>query len=195
MHCPFCRNPDFSRVAIPCETDEGQAICRRRPPEGRWFTTVETAALAVETEASPNRSVGGEGGQRGASIRQGRQVDDDALNPLAQKVEDFQRRGLPEIPAMMSGWPSRDHCGSWTRSLYLNARCTGRFPQRRTSSVRSRRPGYRRLTRRPERCRPEGYVPGPVSWGGATPSSTTRPATRPSPPGSIWSRCVIPGPE
>ena len=48
MHCPFCRHPD-SRVIDSRETDEGQAIRRRRscPECGRRFTTVETAVLAV----------------------------------------------------------------------------------------------------------------------------------------------------
>ncbi len=48
MHCPFCRHPD-SRVVDSRETDEGQAIRRRRscPECGRRFTTVETAVLAV----------------------------------------------------------------------------------------------------------------------------------------------------
>ena len=48
MHCPFCRHPD-SRVVDSRETDEGQAIRRRRscPECWRRFTTVETAVLAV----------------------------------------------------------------------------------------------------------------------------------------------------
>ena len=48
VHCPFCRHPD-SRVVDSRETDEGQAIRRRRscPECGRRFTTVETAVLAV----------------------------------------------------------------------------------------------------------------------------------------------------
>ena len=52
MHCPFCRHPD-SRVVDSRETDEGQAIRRRRscPECGKRFTTVETAVLAVVKDA------------------------------------------------------------------------------------------------------------------------------------------------
>ena len=66
MHCPFCRHPD-SRVVDSRETDEGQAIRRRRscPECGKRFTTV-----------------------------------DDALNLLAQQVEDTVRAtGSPEVPS------------------------------------------------------------------------------------------------
>jgi transcriptional repressor NrdR len=56
MHCPFCRHPD-SRVVDSRETDEGQAIRRRRscPECGRRFTTVETAAGSPEV---PSNEVG-----------------------------------------------------------------------------------------------------------------------------------------
>jgi len=58
MHCPFCRNPD-SRVVDSRETDEGQAIRRRRscPECGRRFTTVETAVLAVVKRSGVTETV------------------------------------------------------------------------------------------------------------------------------------------
>ena len=102
MHCPFCRNPD-SRVVDSRETDEGQAIRRRRscPECGRRFTTVETAVLAVVKRSGVTEPFSREkvvSGVRRAC--QGRQVDDDALNLLAQKVEDSVRAaGSPEIPS------------------------------------------------------------------------------------------------
>lgn len=103
MHCPFCRNPD-SRVVDSRETDEGQAIRRRRscPPEcGRRFTTVETAVLAVVKRSGVTEPFSREkviSGVRRAC--QGRDVDDDALNLLAQQVEDTVRAAgsPPEIP-------------------------------------------------------------------------------------------------
>ena len=47
MHCPFCRHPD-SRVVDSRETDEGQAIRRRRscPECGRRFTARSTSAFS-----------------------------------------------------------------------------------------------------------------------------------------------------
>lgn len=100
VHCPFCRNPD-SRVVDSRETDEGQAIRRRRscPECGRRFTTVETAVLAVVKRSGVTEPFSREkvvSGVRRAC--QGRQVDDDALNLLAQQVEDAVRAaGSPEI--------------------------------------------------------------------------------------------------
>ena len=102
MHCPFCRNPD-SRVVDSRETDEGQAIRRRRscPECGRRFTTVETAVLAVVKRSGVTEPFSREkviSGVRRAC--QGRQVDDDALNLLAQQVEDTVRAaGSPEVPS------------------------------------------------------------------------------------------------
>src|SRR6201998_4186218 len=102
MHCPFCRHPD-SRVIDSRETDEGQAIRRRRscPECGRRFTTVETAVLAVVKRSGVTEPFSREkviSGVRRAC--QGRQVDDDALNLLAQQVEDAVRAsGSPEVPS------------------------------------------------------------------------------------------------
>jgi len=102
MHCPFCRHSD-SRVVDSRETDEGQAIRRRRscPECGRRFTTVETAVLAVVKRSGVTEPFSREKvviGVRRAC--QGRHVDDDALNLLAQQVEDAVRAaGSPEIPS------------------------------------------------------------------------------------------------
>ena len=102
MHCPFCRHPD-SRVVDSRETDEGQAIRRRRscPECGRRFTTVETAVLAVVKRSGVTEPFSREKVIRGVRRAcQGRQVDDDALNLLAQQVEDTVRAaGSAEVPS------------------------------------------------------------------------------------------------
>src|SRR5690242_3358279 len=102
MHCPFCRHPD-SRVVDSRETDEGQAIRRRRscPECGRRFTTVETAVLAVVKRSGVTEPFSREKVMRGVRRAcQGRQVDDDALSLLAQQVEDTVRAaGSPEVPS------------------------------------------------------------------------------------------------
>ncbi len=105
MHCPFCRHPD-SRVVDSRETDEGQAIRRRRscPECGKRFTTVETAVLAVVKRSGVTEPFSREkviSGVRRAC--QGRQVDDDALNVLAQQVEDAVRASGPEVPSHVVG--------------------------------------------------------------------------------------------
>lgn len=99
MHCPFCRHPD-SRVVDSRETDEGQAIRRRRscPECGKRFTTVETAVLAVVKRSGVTEPFSREkviSGVRRAC--QGRKVNDDALNLLAQQVEDAVRAAGPEV--------------------------------------------------------------------------------------------------
>ncbi len=100
MHCPFCRHPD-SRVVDSRETDEGQAIRRRRscPECGRRFTTVETAVLVVVKRSGVTEPFSREkviSGVRRAC--QGRQIADDALNLLAQQVEDAVRaNGSPDV--------------------------------------------------------------------------------------------------
>lgn len=102
MHCPYCRHPD-SRVVDSREADEGQAIRRRRscPSCGRRFTTVETAVLSVVKRSGVTEPFSREkvvGGVRRAC--QGRDVDDDALHQLAQKVEETVRaNGSAEIPS------------------------------------------------------------------------------------------------
>jgi transcriptional repressor NrdR len=102
MHCPFCRHPD-SRVVDSRETDEGQAIRRRRscPECGRRFTTVETAVLAVVKRSGVTEPFSRDKVIKGVRRAcQGRQVDDDALNVLAAQVEDSVRAaGSPEVPS------------------------------------------------------------------------------------------------
>lgn len=102
MHCPFCRHPD-SRVVDSREADEGQAIRRRRscPECGRRFTTVETAVLAVVKRSGVTEPFSRDKVVKGVRRAcQGRDVDDDALNLLAQQVEDAVRAaGSPEIPS------------------------------------------------------------------------------------------------
>ncbi|MCE5290360.1 transcriptional regulator NrdR [Smaragdicoccus niigatensis] len=102
MHCPFCRNPD-SRVVDSREAEEGSAIRRRRacPSCGRRFTTVETAVLAVVKRSGVTEPFSREKVIRGVRRAcQGRDVDDDALMQLAQKVEDAVRAsGSAEIPS------------------------------------------------------------------------------------------------
>ncbi|WAM18936.1 transcriptional regulator NrdR [Rhodococcus sp. JS3073] len=102
MHCPFCRHPD-SRVVDSREADEGQAIRRRRscPECGRRFTTVETAVMSVVKRSGVTEPFSREKVVRGVRRAcQGRQVDNDALNLLAQQVEDAVRAsGSAEIPS------------------------------------------------------------------------------------------------
>lgn len=102
MHCPFCRHPD-SRVVDSREADEGQAIRRRRacPECGRRFTTVETAVLAVVKRSGVTEPFSREKVIKGVRRAcQGRDLDEDALNLLAQRVEDAVRAaGSAEVPS------------------------------------------------------------------------------------------------
>ncbi|RDI64747.1 transcriptional regulator NrdR [Nocardia pseudobrasiliensis] len=102
MHCPYCRHPD-SRVVDSREAEEGTAIRRRRacPQCGRRFTTVETAILSVVKRSGVTEPFSREKVIRGVSRAcQGREVDSDALNLLAQQVEDAVRaKGSPEVPS------------------------------------------------------------------------------------------------
>ncbi|GAJ82299.1 hypothetical protein NBRGN_054_00030 [Nocardia brasiliensis NBRC 14402] len=85
------------------EADEGAAIRRRRacPHCGRRFSTVETAILSVVKRSGVTEPFSREKVIRGVRRAcQGREVDDDALNLLAQKVEDAVRaKGSPEVPS------------------------------------------------------------------------------------------------
>ena len=102
MYCPFCRHPD-SRVIDSRVAEDGTAIRRRRscPECGRRFTTVETAVLNVVKRSGVTEPFSREKVIRGVRRAcQGRQVDDDALNLLAQQVEDAVRAaGSPEVPS------------------------------------------------------------------------------------------------
>ena len=102
MRCPFCHNPD-SRVIDSREADEGATTRRRRscPQCGRRFTTVEEAVLAVVKRSGVsepfNRSKVVAGVRRAC---QGRPVDEDQLQKLAQQVEDAIRAsGAAEVPS------------------------------------------------------------------------------------------------
>ena len=102
MHCPFCRHPD-SRVVDSRETDEGQAIRRRRscPECGRRFSTTETASLSVIKRSGVAEPFSREKivlGVRKAC--QGRPVTDSDLAVLAGKVEETIRStGASQIEA------------------------------------------------------------------------------------------------
>jgi transcriptional repressor NrdR len=102
MRCPFCRHAD-SRVVDSREVDEGQAIRRRRSCSacGRRFTTSETMVLAVVKRSGVTEQFSRDKvvlGVRRAC--QGRPVDDDALQQLAQRVEESIRStGVAEIPS------------------------------------------------------------------------------------------------
>ena len=102
MRCPFCHNPD-SRVIDSREADEGATTRRRRscPGCGRRFTTVEEAVLAVVKRSGVsepfNRAKVVAGVRRAC---QGRPVDEDQLQQLAQQVEDAVRAsGVAEVPS------------------------------------------------------------------------------------------------
>ena len=102
MRCPFCHNPD-SRVIETREAEEGATTRRRRscPSCGRRFTTVEEAVLAVVKRSGVsepfNRTKVVAGVRRAC---QGRPVDEDQLQKLAQQVEDAIRAtGAAEVPS------------------------------------------------------------------------------------------------
>lgn len=102
MRCPFCRHSD-SRVVDSREVDEGQVIRRRRSCAecSRRFTTVEEAVLAVVKRSGVTEPFSREKvviGVRRAC--QGRPVDEDALQQLAQRVEETIRAtGAAEVPS------------------------------------------------------------------------------------------------
>jgi transcriptional repressor NrdR len=102
VRCPFCHNAD-SRVIDSREADEGATTRRRRscPTCGRRFTTVEEAVLAVVKRSGVsepfNRTKVVAGVRRAC---QGRPVDEDQLQKLAQQVEDAVRAtGAAEVPS------------------------------------------------------------------------------------------------
>ena len=102
MRCPYCRHAD-TRVVDSRDANEGDAIRRRRacPECGKRFTTVEETHLSVlkrsgVTEPFSRAKV--VSGVRKAC--QGRPVDTDDLNKLAQQVEETIREGgAAEVPA------------------------------------------------------------------------------------------------
>jgi len=102
MRCPFCRHAD-SRVVDSREVDEGQVIRRRRscPQCGRRFTTVEEPVLAVVKRSGVTEPFSRDKVVRGVRRAcQGRPVDEDALQQLAQRVEEAVRStGCAEVPS------------------------------------------------------------------------------------------------
>ena len=102
MKCPFCAHLD-DKVIDSREGRTGDTIRRRREclKCGRRFTTVETAVLNVVKRSGVTEPFSREKVIRGVRRAcQGRQVDDDALNLLAQQVEDAVRAaGSPEVPS------------------------------------------------------------------------------------------------
>lgn len=102
MRCPFCRHTD-SRVVDSREVDEGQAIRRRRSCSecGRRFTTSESIVLAVVKRSGVTEQFSREKVVRGVRRAcQGRPVDEDALQLLAQRVEESIRSGgVAEMPS------------------------------------------------------------------------------------------------
>ncbi|MBO0839456.1 MAG: transcriptional repressor NrdR, partial [Sciscionella sp.] len=102
MRCPFCRHPD-SRVVDSREAEEGQVIRRRRlcPECNRRFTTVEQNVLAVVKRSGITEPFSREKVIRGVRRAcQGRPVDEDAYQLLAQHVEETIRStGCAEIPS------------------------------------------------------------------------------------------------
>src|SRR5215467_7261470 len=102
MRCPYCRNPD-SRVVDSREQDEGQVIRRRRACQecGRRFTTVEEATLAVIKRSGVTEPFSRDKVVRGVRRAcQGRPVDEDKLQQLAQRVEESIRStGCAEVPS------------------------------------------------------------------------------------------------
>jgi transcriptional repressor NrdR len=102
MRCPFCHNPD-SRVIDSREADEGATTRRRRscPQCSRRFTTVEEAVLAVVKRSGVTEPFSREKVVTGVRRAcQGRPVDEDELQQLAQRVEESIRAtGSAEVPS------------------------------------------------------------------------------------------------
>ena len=102
MRCPYCRHAD-TRVVDSRDANDGDAIRRRRacPECGRRFTTVEETSLLVVKRSGvtePFSRAKVVSGVRKAC--QGRPVDEDDLNLLAQRVEETIREGgAAEVPA------------------------------------------------------------------------------------------------
>ena len=182
MHCPFCRHPD-SRVVDSRETDEGQAIRRRRscPECGRRFTTVETAVLAVVKRSGVTEPFSREKVIKGVRRAcQGRQVDDDALNLLAQQVEDTVRAtGSPEVPSNEVGLAILGPLRELDEVAYL------RFASvyRGFTSAEDFEREIQALREHRKSPQPAPELSGPDQSICFVPSLTTRPATRTQPSG------------
>jgi transcriptional repressor NrdR len=122
VRCPYCRHAD-TRVVDSRDANDGDAIRRRRscPECGRRFTTVEETSLSVlkrsgVTEPFSRAKV--ISGVRKAC--QGRPVDEDDLNVLAQRVEETIREGgAAEVPAHEVGLAILDPLKDLDEVAYL----------------------------------------------------------------------------
>jgi transcriptional repressor NrdR len=122
VRCPYCRHAD-TRVVDSRDANDGDAIRRRRscPECGRRFTTVEETSLSVlkrsgVTEPFSRAKV--ISGVRKAC--QGRPVDEDDLNVLAQRVEEAIREGgAAEVPAHEVGLAILDPLKDLDEVAYL----------------------------------------------------------------------------
>ncbi|MFY9191009.1 MAG: transcriptional regulator NrdR [Lawsonella sp.] len=102
MRCPFCHSSD-SRVVDSRSIEEGKIIRRRREclECGRRFTTHETAILNVIKRSGVTEPFSREKVLRGVRRAcQGRDVSEDELKILAEKVEAAVRStGASEVPS------------------------------------------------------------------------------------------------
>lgn len=102
MRCPFCHSSD-SRVVDSRSIEEGKIIRRRREclECGRRFTTHETAILNVVKRSGVTEPFSREKVLRGVRRAcQGRDVSEDELKILAEKVEATVRStGVSEVPS------------------------------------------------------------------------------------------------
>ena len=106
MHCPFCQNKD-TKVVDTRVGEDGYTIRRRRECLvcKRRFTTQENVVLLVvkrSGNAEPFNRDKVISGVRKAC--QGRNIDEEQLKQLGQKVEvDLRSRGVAEIKAAEVG--------------------------------------------------------------------------------------------
>ena len=102
MHCPYCRHTD-TRVLDSRVSEDGTSIRRRRSCSSceKRFTTVEAMQLTVVKRSGATEAFSRDKVVRGVRRAcQGRPVDDDALQKLAQQVEESIRAtGVAEIPS------------------------------------------------------------------------------------------------
>lgn len=102
MRCPFCHSSD-SRVVDSRSIEEGKIIRRRREclECGRRFTTHETAILNVIKRSGVTEPFSREKVLQGVRRAcQGRDVSEDELKILAEKVEAAVRStGASEVPS------------------------------------------------------------------------------------------------
>ncbi|QSB06368.1 transcriptional regulator NrdR [Natronoglycomyces albus] len=100
MRCPYCRHPD-SRVVDSREGDDGMLIRRRRACQSceKRFTTVEESVLAIVKRSGVTEPFSRHKVVTGVmKACQGRPVTRDALEALAQQVEDeIRSRGVAEL--------------------------------------------------------------------------------------------------